>query len=85
MKICTTHLIYTVCPALCTRSFHDHCLLFLSTKKDCHRMCIILGLFGLKAVELHGNLTMLQVSIDLFSATLFSYFMLTAFGGSETV
>ena len=48
-------------PALCIRTFHDRCLLFLSTKKDCHRMCIILGLLGLKAVELHGNLTMLQV------------------------
>lgn len=58
---------FTLCyhPALCAQSFHDHCLLFLSTKKDCHRMCIILGLLGLKAVELHGNLTMLQVSIDL--------------------
>ena len=33
-------------------------------------MCIILGLLGLKAVELHGNLTMLQVSMDGLSSVM---------------
>ena len=69
--------IHSVCyhPALCIRSFHDHCLLFLSTKKDCHRMCIILGLLGLKAVELHGNLTMLQVCSCELNCALFLIFI----------
>ena len=64
------------CPALCTRSFHDHCLLFLSTKKDCHQMCIVLGLLGLKAVELHGNLTMLQVPMYTLSSAMPFHYLL---------
>lgn len=48
-------------PALCCRSFNDHTLIFLQTKRLAHRLRIILGLFGLKAAELHGDLTQLQV------------------------
>ncbi|XP_057291978.1 probable ATP-dependent RNA helicase DDX27 isoform X2 [Hydractinia symbiolongicarpus] len=46
--------------ALCCRSFNDHTLIFLQTKRLAHRLRIILGLFGLKAAELHGDLTQLQ-------------------------
>ena len=37
-------------------------------------MCIILGLLGLKAVELHGNLTMLQVCSCELNCALFHIF-----------
>ena len=47
--------------ALCCRSFKEQCLLFFQTKRFCHRMRIIFGLLGLKAQELHGSLTQLQV------------------------
>ena len=46
---------------LCARTFNDHVLIFLQTKRLAHKMRIILGLLGLKAAELHGNLTQLQV------------------------
>ncbi|XP_068674830.1 probable ATP-dependent RNA helicase DDX27 isoform X2 [Montipora capricornis] len=46
--------------ALCSRTFNDHCLIFLQTKSLAHRLRIILGLLGLNAEELHGNLTQLQ-------------------------
>lgn len=51
-----------VSPALCSRTFKEHCLIFLPTKKAAHRMRIIFGLLDLKATELHGALSQLQVS-----------------------
>lgn len=48
-------------PALCKRTFRGHCLVFLQTKVLAHRMTIIFGLLGLKAAELHGDRTQLQV------------------------
>ncbi|PIK48394.1 putative ATP-dependent RNA helicase DDX27 [Apostichopus japonicus] len=42
--------------ALCCRTFHDHCLVFVQTKKEAHRLHVILGLLGLNVGELHGNL-----------------------------
>ena len=47
--------------ALCCRTFREQCLLFFPTKRLTHRMRIVFGLLGLKAAELHGNLTQLQV------------------------
>ena len=47
--------------ALCSRSFKEHCLIFLPTKRLAHRIRIIFGLLGIKAAELHGSLTQLQV------------------------
>ncbi|XP_071959384.1 probable ATP-dependent RNA helicase DDX27 [Antedon mediterranea] len=46
--------------ALCSRTFHDHCIVFIQTKKQAHRMHIILGLLGLNVAELHGNLSQFQ-------------------------
>uniref|UniRef100_G3U162 Probable ATP-dependent RNA helicase DDX27 n=1 Tax=Loxodonta africana TaxID=9785 RepID=G3U162_LOXAF len=46
--------------ALLTRTFSDHVMLFTQTKKQAHRMHILLGLMGLQVGELHGNLSQTQ-------------------------
>ncbi|KAM5135258.1 putative ATP-dependent RNA helicase DDX27 [Mantella aurantiaca] len=46
--------------ALLTRTFQDHVMLFTQTKKQAHRMHIVLGLMGLRVGELHGNLSQTQ-------------------------
>ena len=56
---------YVYFPALCSRTFKEHCLVFLHTKKAVHRLRIIFGLLGLNATELHGNLSQLQVHSDV--------------------
>ncbi|XP_055530669.1 probable ATP-dependent RNA helicase DDX27 [Wyeomyia smithii] len=46
--------------ALLCRTFHDHCMVFVQTKKTAHRLRILIGLLGIKAGELHGDLTQSQ-------------------------
>lgn len=46
--------------ALVCRTFHEHCMIFVQTKKQAHRLHILLGLLGIKVGELHGNLTQPQ-------------------------
>uniref|UniRef100_A0A4W3JRQ5 RNA helicase n=1 Tax=Callorhinchus milii TaxID=7868 RepID=A0A4W3JRQ5_CALMI len=46
--------------ALLTRTFLDHVMLFIQTKKQAHRMHIVLGLMGLRVGELHGDLSQTQ-------------------------
>ncbi|XP_050522035.1 probable ATP-dependent RNA helicase DDX27 [Daktulosphaira vitifoliae] len=46
--------------ALVCRTFRDHTMIFVRTKADAHRVKILLGLFGLKVGELHGNLSQPQ-------------------------
>ncbi|XP_042321134.1 probable ATP-dependent RNA helicase DDX27 isoform X2 [Sceloporus undulatus] len=46
--------------ALLTRTFLDHVMLFTQTKKQAHRLHILLGLLGLQVGELHGNLSQAQ-------------------------
>uniref|UniRef100_A0A4W3J4Y5 RNA helicase n=1 Tax=Callorhinchus milii TaxID=7868 RepID=A0A4W3J4Y5_CALMI len=50
----------SACPALLTRTFLDHVMLFIQTKKQAHRMHIVLGLMGLRVGELHGDLSQTQ-------------------------
>ena len=52
---------YMSATALVKRTFHEHCIIFFATKRQAHRMHIILGLFGIKAGELHGNLKQAKV------------------------
>ncbi|CAD5209313.1 unnamed protein product [Bursaphelenchus xylophilus] len=46
--------------ALVTRTFLDHTIIFVRTKKDCERLNILLGLLGVKIGQLHGGLTQAQ-------------------------
>ncbi|XP_052718282.1 probable ATP-dependent RNA helicase DDX27 [Crassostrea angulata] len=46
--------------SLVSRTFRDHCIVFIQTKKQAHRMHIILGLLGVNVGELHGNLSQAQ-------------------------
>ncbi|OAD54146.1 putative ATP-dependent RNA helicase DDX27 [Eufriesea mexicana] len=46
--------------ALVCRTFHDHVMVFVQTKRQAHRLHILLGLLGIKVGELHGNLTQPQ-------------------------
>ncbi|CAI0393277.1 unnamed protein product [Linum tenue] len=46
--------------ALCTKTFTSKVIVFSGTKQAAHRLKILFGLAGLKAAELHGNLTQAQ-------------------------
>lgn len=49
-----------VVAALLTRTFQDHVMLFTQTRKQAHRLHILLGLMGLNVGELHGELSQTQ-------------------------
>ncbi|KRT81362.1 helicase, partial [Oryctes borbonicus] len=46
--------------ALVCRTFKSRCIVFVQTKKQAHRIHILLGLLGVRIAELHGNLTQPQ-------------------------
>ncbi|XP_061355332.1 DEAD-box ATP-dependent RNA helicase 28 [Gastrolobium bilobum] len=46
--------------AMCTKTFTSKVIIFSGTKQAAHRLKIMFGLAGLKAAELHGNLTQAQ-------------------------
>ncbi|KAJ3344776.1 nucleolar DEAD-box protein required for synthesis of 60S ribosomal subunit, partial [Kappamyces sp. JEL0680] len=46
--------------ALCARTYKTETLVFFRSKAAAHHMKILFGLLGLKAAELHGNLSQLQ-------------------------
>jgi ATP-dependent RNA helicase DDX27 len=48
--------------SLVTRTVKDKCIIFFRSKALAHQMRIVFGLCGLKAGELHGNLTQEQVN-----------------------
>ncbi|KAK4860162.1 hypothetical protein QYF36_018421 [Acer negundo] len=54
--------------SLCTKTFTSKVIIFSGTKQAAHRLKILFGLAGLKATELHGNLTQAQRldSLEIF-------------------
>ncbi|VDP29989.1 unnamed protein product [Echinostoma caproni] len=46
--------------ALLVRTFNRRTIVFLPTKKDCHRVHVLLSLLGLSCSELHGDMTQAQ-------------------------
>lgn len=46
--------------SLCSRTFKSKAIIFSGTKQAAHRLKILFGLAGMKAAELHGNLTQAQ-------------------------
>ncbi|XP_011296721.1 probable ATP-dependent RNA helicase DDX27 [Fopius arisanus] len=46
--------------ALICRTFHNNVMVFVQTKKQVHRLHILIGLLGIKVGELHGNLSQPQ-------------------------
>lgn len=50
---------------LCENVYTDKVIIFFRQKKEAHRVRIIFGLCGLKATELHGNMTQEQVGVPL--------------------
>jgi ATP-dependent RNA helicase DDX27 len=46
--------------SILTQLYHEKVIVFFKTKKQCHRVAIILGLLGMQACELHGNLSQTQ-------------------------
>jgi ATP-dependent RNA helicase DDX27 len=59
--------------------FKEKSIVFFKTKQQCHRMAIIFGMAGLKATELHGNLTQKQriQSLMQFTQGDFTYLLAT--------
>ena len=66
MYVIHVHVVVTsAVTALVKRTFREHCLVFIQTKRQAHRMHIVLGLMGIRVGELHGNLTQPQVRVKL--------------------
>jgi ATP-dependent RNA helicase DDX27 len=49
-----------VLSSLITRKFNERVIVFVKTKLDCHRLCLLLNLVDINAAELHGGLTQTQ-------------------------
>ena len=69
--------------SLVTRTFTSRTIVFLASKKHAHRMHILFGLFGLRAAELHGNLTQQQrlQSLDEFREGKVDFLLATDLAG----
>ncbi|KRX05223.1 P-loop containing nucleoside triphosphate hydrolase [Pseudocohnilembus persalinus] len=65
--------------ALCTKFYKDQTLIFFRTKRECHKMAIILGLMGIKVCELHGNMNQSQriESFEDFKSGKFDFLLAT--------
>lgn len=46
--------------ALCSRAFDKKVIVFFRTKSFCHRVKVLMDRFGLRATEVHGNLSQMQ-------------------------
>ncbi|KAF2276853.1 DEAD-domain-containing protein [Westerdykella ornata] len=64
---------------LCTEVYTERVIIFFRQKKEAHRVRIVFALCGLKAGELHGNLTQEQriQSVDAFRDGKTSYLLAT--------
>ncbi|TXT15558.1 hypothetical protein VHUM_00061 [Vanrija humicola] len=64
---------------LCQRTVRERCIIFFRSKALAHQMRVVFGLFGLKAAELHGNLTQEQrlVALNDFKAGKVDYLLAT--------
>ncbi|KAH6586294.1 hypothetical protein BASA50_000758 [Batrachochytrium salamandrivorans] len=65
--------------ALCSRTYTAETIIFFRSKAAAHHMKIIFGFLGLKAAELHGNLTQLQrlEALELFKEKKVSFLLAT--------
>ncbi|KAJ2082647.1 nucleolar DEAD-box protein required for synthesis of 60S ribosomal subunit [Coemansia sp. RSA 988] len=65
--------------ALCKRHFRRRCIIFFRSKVAAHQMKIVFGLLGLRAAELHGNLSQDQRlhSLEQFRDSHVDYLMAT--------
>lgn len=54
--------------SLCMRTYKSECIIFFKSKAEAHEMRVIFGLLGLRAAELHGNLTQFErlEALELF-------------------
>jgi ATP-dependent RNA helicase DDX27 len=59
--------------------YTEKVIIFFKTKKTCHRLAILFGLFGLRACELHGNLSQSQrvTAFQDFKAGKYQYLLAT--------
>ncbi|KAL1413678.1 nucleolar DEAD-box protein required for synthesis of 60S ribosomal subunit [Vanrija albida] len=64
---------------LCQRTVRERCIIFFRSKALAHQMRVVFGLFGLKAAELHGNLTQEQrlIALNDFKAGKVDYLLAT--------
>ena len=69
--------------SLATRTFRTRTIVFLGSKAQAHRTKVLFGLAGLRAAELHGNLTQLQrlESLDLFRTGQVDFLLATDLAG----
>ena len=65
--------------ALCSRSFHSGCIIFVPTKQLAHKFRVVLGLAGLLAGELHGDLSQGErtAALDRFKKAELDYLVCT--------
>ncbi|KAK2155073.1 hypothetical protein LSH36_250g03062 [Paralvinella palmiformis] len=59
--------------SLLKRTFHDHCIVFIQTKKQAHRLHILYGLLGIRVGELHSSLSQIQIINFTMPSTLQHY------------
>jgi ATP-dependent RNA helicase DDX27 len=49
---------------ICKNIYTDRVIIFFRQKKEAHRVRVVFALCGLKASELHGNMSQEQVSLE---------------------
>ncbi|KAF2756888.1 DEAD-domain-containing protein [Pseudovirgaria hyperparasitica] len=64
---------------LCEKVYRDRVIIFLPQKKEAHRLRVIFGLCGMKASELHGNMSQEQriQAIESFRSGTSAYLLCT--------